>query len=423
MNGIGTAAGDCNGPAKRHPAAMLVATCHQRPPVAGPVERQVILMAYFNSLGMEIPDYLWELGLAVRRLIEQYEAMKSWRRHVRGWVKLVREAAEKPNFTGVDVMDLPLAPEIDEEYALLAAVHDNCASPERNEELIHPWAAEADFGGSEKVYVDSEALDAVATYDGLMQHVLPQQGRQRGIERSKGDRLLEILRHVANDVRNAARLWTPDRRLICADESVPDPVEEYASFLRRDSESEDVGADLTRLKVQEADDLEAPVVDGEQAKPVGKQQTTVDERGKETLDEQDTNDSEGDTHGGEGKEGKQSQEQVAALLETIKAALLDETSSKVIQIVSDKSKSAEKKCLAICEIDVRYWGKDSEFWARLCGTTGQAIRKLDFWKFDRPKAQEEVRSAFSGSHSKEELANTDVAQMFSWYKEGGSKEG
>jgi hypothetical protein len=66
-------------------------------------------MAYFNSLGTEIPDYLWELGLAVRRLIEQYEAMESWRRHVRRWVRLVREAAEKPNFTGVDVMDLPLA--------------------------------------------------------------------------------------------------------------------------------------------------------------------------------------------------------------------------------------------------------------------------------------------------------------------------
>lgn len=120
-----------------------------------------------------------------------------------------------------------------------------------------------------------------------MQHVLPEQGR-RGIERSKAHRLLEILRHVADDNRNATKLWTRDRS-ICADESVPDPVEEYASFLRRDSESEDVGADLTRPKVQEADDFEAPVADDEQAKPVDQQKTTVSERGKETLDEQDTN--------------------------------------------------------------------------------------------------------------------------------------
>ena len=127
--------------------------------------------------------------------------------------------------------------------------------------MIHPWATEADFARSEEV--DPEALDAIATYIFLMQHVLPEQGR-RGIERSKADRLLKILRHVANDVRNAARLWTPDRS-ICADESVPDPVEEYASFLRRDSESEDVRADLTRPKVQEADDLEVPAIDGRQA--------------------------------------------------------------------------------------------------------------------------------------------------------------
>ena len=117
------------------------------------------------------------------------------------------------------------------------------------------------------------------------------------------------------------------------------------------------------------------------------------------------------------------QDQLADLLETIKAALLDETSSKVIQIVSDKSKTAEQRCLAICGIDVRYWAKDSEFWAKLCGVKGQAIRKTDFWNVDRPKAHEEVRSAFSGSHSKEKLANTDMAQMFNWYKEGGSKEG
>jgi len=252
-------------------------------------------MANSNSRGIEIPDHLWQLGLAVRSLIEQYEAMQSWRRHVRAWVKLVREAAEKPNYTGVDVMDLPLAPEIDEEYALLAAVHDNCASPERNEELIHPWAAKADFGGSEEVDLNSEELHGIAAYSLLMQHVLPGQGH-RGIEQSKADRLLRILRHVANDLRNAARLWTPDRS-ICADDSVPDPVEEYASFLRRGSESEDVRVDLTQPNVQEADDLEASAIDGEQAKPVEEQQVTVDERGKETLDEQDTNESQGETDG------------------------------------------------------------------------------------------------------------------------------
>ena len=81
---------------------MLVSTCHQRPPAAGPFRRQVILMVYFK--GQEIPDHLWELGLAVRSLIERYDAMDRWRRHVRGWVKHVREAAETPDYPGVVVM-------------------------------------------------------------------------------------------------------------------------------------------------------------------------------------------------------------------------------------------------------------------------------------------------------------------------------
>lgn len=185
-------------------------------------------MVHFK--GREIPDHLWELGLGVRALIERYDAMDRWRRHVLEWVKNVREAAEDPDYPGIAVMYLPQKLEIDEEYALLAAVHDNCISPDRNEELIHPWAAEEDFGGSEEVVtVSSEALDAISTYIFLMKHVLPEQGRQ-GIERSKADRLLKILRHVANDVRSAARLWTPDRS-IYADAS--DPVEEYATFLQR----------------------------------------------------------------------------------------------------------------------------------------------------------------------------------------------
>jgi hypothetical protein len=176
--------------------------------------------------GREIPDHLWELGLAVRTLIEQYGAMDRWRRQVRGWVTRVRRADN----ASIGVMYLPQKLEIDEEYALLAAVHDNCVSPERNEELIHPWAAEEDFGGSEVVVtVSSEALDAISTYIFLMKHVLPEQGRQ-GIERSKADRLLRILRHVASDVRSAARLWTPDRSNF-ADAS--DPVDEYATFLQR----------------------------------------------------------------------------------------------------------------------------------------------------------------------------------------------
>ena len=52
-------------------------------------------MAYCNSLGTEIPGYLWELGVAVRSLIDQYDAMDLWRRHVRRWVELVEEEAEK----------------------------------------------------------------------------------------------------------------------------------------------------------------------------------------------------------------------------------------------------------------------------------------------------------------------------------------
>ena len=101
-------------------------------------------MKNFDSRGQAVPDHLWELGLAVRRLIVQYDAMDLWRRRVRGWVTQVSKAAEEPDFAGVDVMYLPLSlesPHIEGKYALLAAVHDNCASPERNEELIHPWAA------------------------------------------------------------------------------------------------------------------------------------------------------------------------------------------------------------------------------------------------------------------------------------------
>jgi hypothetical protein len=133
----------------------------------------------------------------------------------------------------------------------------------------------------------------------------------------------------------------------------------------------------------------------------------------------DDGEGEGDPSYGE---GRQSQDQVADLLEKLKEALLDDTSNRILQIASDESLSAEEKCRAICQMDVRYWAKDSEFWARLCSTTGQAIRKLDFWKVDRKKAHEEVSSAFSGSHTKQKLANTDMSQVFSWYKDGGWKE-
>lgn len=249
-------------------------------------------MKNFNSQGQAVPDHLWELGLAIRRLIVQRNAIDLWRRRVRGWVMQVRKAAKEPNFAGVDLMYLPLSlesPHIEGKYALLAAVHDECVASPDGEELIHPWALEADFGGSEKVDLNSEALEAIATYVVLMQHVLPQQG-VRGIERSNADRLLRILRDVANDVGTAAKLWTFGRS-IRADQSVPDPVEEYASFLRRVAETEDVGVDLARPNLQETD-LEAAAIDCEQAKRVDEQQVTLDERGKETPDEQATADSE-----------------------------------------------------------------------------------------------------------------------------------
>lgn len=242
----------------------------------------MILMKNFNSRGQAVPDHLWELALAVRRLIVQYDAMDLWRRRVRGWVMQVSKAAEKPSFAGVDVMYLPLSlesPHIEGKYALLAAVHDECVELPDAEELIHPWASEADFGGPDKVDVDPEVLEAITTYVHLMAHILPDQVG-RGIERSKSYRLLDVLRAVSNDVKSAAKVWTPDQS-ICADEL--DPVEEYESFLRRDPETEDVRGELTGSKVQKADDLEAPVFDDEQVKPADGQQITVNERRRAEL--------------------------------------------------------------------------------------------------------------------------------------------
>ena len=162
----------------------------------------------------------------------------------------VNKAAEEPDFAGVDVMYLPLSLEsalIEGKYALLAAVHDECVASSDADELIHPWASEADFGGPDKVVnIDPEVLDAVATYVPLMANILPDQV-DRGIERSKSYRLLGVLRAVANDVKSAAKVWVPDRS-ICADESGPDPVQEYESFLRRTDAETSNGGSTTQVK-------------------------------------------------------------------------------------------------------------------------------------------------------------------------------
>lgn len=216
---------------------------------------------------VDLPDHLLRLGHAVHDLIDQYDAMDRWRQQVRDWVRRVSEEEKEPSSHGVALANLPVTLRIDQEYALLAAIHDNCVSRERNEELIDPWAEAADFGGPDKlVSVEPKTLEMIARYV-TTYYFLTKDVRNRLFERSKADRLLKILRHVANDVRNAARLWTPDRS-ICADESISDPVVEYATFLQRADTETPSGGPTT------------------QSEPVEEQEATVTERGKERLAKQ-----------------------------------------------------------------------------------------------------------------------------------------
>ena len=330
----------------------------------------------------------------------------------------VNKAAEEPDFAGVDVMYLPLSLEsahIEGKYALLAAVHDECVASPDADELIHPWASEADFGGPDKVVnVDPEVLYAVVTYVHLMANILPDQVG-RGIERSKSYRLLGVLRAVANDVKSAAKVWAPDRS-ICADESGPDPVEEYESFLRRTDAETSNGGTTTQANQDETpdDNGQSPAAKPLEAAGGGTEEPEFPKT--PTAIPPST------TENGGGQD-QETQGQVTSLLERIKAATLDETAGEFIRIASDTSKKIEDRCLEICGLDVRYWAKDSGFWKRLFDCSYAAITKTDFWKVDRPNALEEVQSAYIDAHpDQKNMSQEDMSQAFNWYKKGGSKE-
>lgn len=60
--------------------------------------------------------------------------------------------------------------------------------------------------------------------------------------------------------------------------------------------------------------------------------------------------------------------------------VLGKEQTRIIQVASDKNKSAEHRMMEIVAIDRTYLAKDSEEWAVLLEVNSSAIRKTVFWK-------------------------------------------
>jgi hypothetical protein len=104
-------------------------------------------------------------------------------------------------------------------------------------------------------------------------------------------------------------------------------------------------------------------------------------------------------------------DQLGETLRRIGLAAMDSNTGLIIQIAGDRAKSAEQRAREICDVDARFWGKNSPFWAELLGVSDAAIRKTDFWKVDRRKyldgAREDWREAHLGEAFPEWLPSDD----------------
>lgn len=84
-------------------------------------------------------------------------------------------------------------------------------------------------------------------------------------------------------------------------------------------------------------------------------------------------------------------------------AVADPSAARIIAVADDGALSVEERMQAICEIDVRFYGKNSPQWATLLGTSASAIRNTHFWRVDRKKYVGEEIEKFRELHPESEL--------------------
>jgi hypothetical protein len=73
-------------------------------------------------------------------------------------------------------------------------------------------------------------------------------------------------------------------------------------------------------------------------------------------------------------------EALARLLEVADLSVL-----KIVSIANDANLSADLRMRTICELDLRFYSKNSTQWATLLGITPNAVRLTEFWRVDRAK--------------------------------------
>ena len=84
-------------------------------------------------------------------------------------------------------------------------------------------------------------------------------------------------------------------------------------------------------------------------------------------------------------------------------AMMDSNAPRIMAIADNSELSAEEQMRAICEIDVRFYGKKSPDWAKMLRVEGSAIRKTAFWRIDRRKWIGEAVAKFREQEPDSEL--------------------
>ena len=314
LKAIGKAAAVRNAAAKRHSAAMLVSTCHQRPPAAGPFRRQVILMVSYLVCFRCWPGFSEQFPFEHFDDVSDEELPAALDAYAR---ELLRDSETRAKIKDVGKQRL-------KDFNTKIKWHSGKDSlPSRR--LVRKSLRRERWNRVRRTDRDTPLVCRVGAYFGwwemgIVGHPLPTQRvwltealdrdyvEQLSIELHKRAKLdypeHQIEYHtnprftiVSSDSLTKKELGSARRciSILQAGQAPPVPLAKMA--LEIGARALQVAQELAESWTSDVE-MQLRNIEGESdAKPADEQQIAADERGKDTRDEQDTNQPQGETDG------------------------------------------------------------------------------------------------------------------------------